>query len=62
MAFVGEYHRVITRSIVALAALTTAIPALAQSEEAAPAPAVTVSGSASITSDYRFRGVSQSDQ
>ena len=62
MAFVGEYHRVITRSIVALAALTTAVPALAQSEEAAPAPAVTVSGSASITSDYRFRGVSQSDQ
>ncbi|UYY59624.1 TorF family putative porin [Sphingomonas sp. S2-65] len=50
------------RSIAVLAALTAAAPALAQSDEAAPAPAVTVSGSASITSDYRFRGVSQSDQ
>lgn len=47
------------------------VPAVAQaqstSEEnmagaAAPPPAVTVSGSATIVSDYRFRGVSQSDQ
>jgi len=54
---------VITRTIAAVAAMTAAVPALAQStEEAAPAPAVTVSGSATLTSDYRFRGVSQSDQ
>ena len=31
-------------------------------ETAAPASPVTVSGSAAIASDYRFRGVSQSDQ
>ncbi|MCH3755950.1 TorF family putative porin, partial [Campylobacter coli] len=30
--------------------------------ETAPPPALTVSGSATIASDYRFRGVSQSDQ
>jgi uncharacterized protein (TIGR02001 family) len=30
--------------------------------EAAPPAAITVSGSAAIASDYRFRGVSQSDQ
>lgn len=29
--------------------------------ETAPTPAITVSGSATIASDYRFRGVSQSD-
>lgn len=37
-----------------------AAPAFAQDE--APASAVTVSGSAAITSDYRFRGISQSDE
>lgn len=30
--------------------------------DTAPPPAITVSGSVSVTSDYRFRGVSQSDQ
>lgn len=30
--------------------------------EAAPPPAITISGSASIASDYRFRGVSQTDR
>jgi uncharacterized protein (TIGR02001 family) len=44
----------------ALAATALALPAHAQ-EAADPAPAVTVSGSATLTSDYRFRGVSQSD-
>lgn len=37
-----------------------AAPAAAQTEIAPPSP-VTVSGSAAIASDYRFRGVSQSD-
>ena len=41
--------------------LVCATPAFAQ-EETAPPPPITVSGSASITSDYRFRGVSQSDK
>jgi uncharacterized protein (TIGR02001 family) len=38
-----------------------ATPALAQ-EETAPPKAVTVSGSVGLVSDYRFRGVSQSDE
>jgi uncharacterized protein (TIGR02001 family) len=49
----------------ALAAL--AMPATAHAQAAAegntaPPPVVTVSGSATIASDYRFRGVSQSDR
>jgi uncharacterized protein (TIGR02001 family) len=43
----------------AACALAFASPALAQEEEAGP---VTVSGSVGLVSDYRFRGVSQSDQ
>ncbi len=39
----------------------TATPALAQEDTAPPAP-ITVSGSVGLTSDYRFRGVSQSDK
>lgn len=39
----------------------TAAPALAQ-DDTAPPPPITVSGSATVTSDYRFRGVSQSDK
>jgi len=49
------------RSLLAATALAGAIaatPALAQEEEATPS--VTVTGSAAITSDYRFRGVSLS--
>jgi hypothetical protein len=42
-------------------ALTTAAPALAQ-EETDPPKAVTVTGSVALVSDYRFRGVSQSDE
>ena len=40
--------------------LGAAAPAMAQ--ETAPPPPVTVSGSVAIVSDYRFRGVSQSDE
>ncbi len=41
--------------------LAVAAPALAQEDTASP-KAVTVSGSVGLTSDYRFRGVSQSDE
>ncbi|WP_294318623.1 TorF family putative porin [uncultured Sphingomonas sp.] len=44
----------------AILAATTAMPAFAQ--DTAPPPPVTISGSASVTSDYRFRGVSQTDK
>lgn len=44
-------------SIVALAAA----PALAQ-DAAAPTPALTITGGATLTSDYRFRGISQSNK
>jgi len=45
----------------ALAAATLATPALAD-DETAPPPAFTVNGSATVTSDYRFRGISQTDK
>ena len=47
---------------VALAAFPVAAHAQSAPQATDPAPAVTVSGSAAIASDYRFRGVSQSDQ
>jgi uncharacterized protein (TIGR02001 family) len=40
--------------------LAAATPAMAQ-DETAPAPAITVNGSATIVSDYKFRGISQTD-
>jgi uncharacterized protein (TIGR02001 family) len=45
-------------------ALPIAAQAQSTSEEAptAASPAITISGSAAFTSDYRFRGVSQTDQ
>ncbi len=43
-------------------ALAAATPAFAQDAATAPPKEVTVSGSVGITSDYRFRGVSQSDE
>ncbi len=43
-----------------LTALMAATPALA--DDAAPPPAITISGSATVVSDYRFRGVSQTDK
>ncbi|WP_341209617.1 TorF family putative porin [uncultured Sphingomonas sp.] len=48
---------------VAIGAALVASPAAAQNNNAADqAPAVTVSGAATVASDYRFRGVSQSDR
>lgn len=38
----------------------TATPAMAQ-DETDPAPAITVNGSATLVSDYKFRGISQTD-
>ncbi|MEH3158075.1 MAG: TorF family putative porin [Sphingomonas taxi] len=62
-----------TFRLVMAAVSCLALPAVAQAQStpndkaeavavAAPPPAVTVSGSATIASDYRFRGVSQSDR
>jgi uncharacterized protein (TIGR02001 family) len=42
-------------------ALAVATPAFAQDEATAPPKPITVSGSVGLVSDYRFRGVSQSD-
>lgn len=50
----------ISLGALALAALAT--PAYAQDETDPPASEFTVSGSATIASDYRFRGVSQTDK
>jgi uncharacterized protein (TIGR02001 family) len=43
-----------------IAALMAATPALA--DDAAPPPAITVNGTATLISDYRFRGISQTDK
>lgn len=40
--------------------LAAATPAMAQ-DETAPPPAITVNGSATVVSDYRFRGISQTN-
>ncbi|WP_404365867.1 TorF family putative porin [Sphingomonas sp. MMS24-J45] len=44
----------------AVALMLSATPAFA--DETAPPPPITVSGSVALVSDYRFRGVSQSDK
>ncbi|MES2988433.1 MAG: TorF family putative porin [Pseudomonadota bacterium] len=45
----------------ALALATAAAPAMAQ-DATDPAPAITITGSATVVSDYRFRGFSQSNE
>ncbi|MET0307577.1 MAG: TorF family putative porin, partial [Sphingomonas sp.] len=40
--------------------LATTAPALAQ-DQTAPAPAITINGTATVVSDYKFRGISQTD-
>ena len=59
----------LTYSVIAAALLALPVVAQAQSTpedkvaaDTAPPSAITVSGSATIASDYRFRGVSQSDR
>ncbi len=44
----------------AVLAVTVSVPAMAQ--DTAPPEPITISGSATVASDYRFRGVSQSDK
>lgn len=46
----------------ALALVAAATPALAEDAAPAAAPTFTITGSAALTSDYRFRGISQSDK
>ena len=51
------------KNIISAAALAAGLlPAAAAAQEEAGKPAVTLSGSATLASDYRFRGVSQSDK
>jgi uncharacterized protein (TIGR02001 family) len=44
-----------------LAAALAATPALADDAPTAPPPAITINGTAAIVTDYRFRGISQTD-
>lgn len=50
-----------TITLGALLLLATAAPAMAQ-DETAPPPAFKVTGGVTLTSDYRFRGLTQTDQ
>lgn len=52
--------RIILSCLCSAIAIAAASPARAQ-EETSPPPAITITGSVSLVSDYRFRGVSQSD-
>lgn len=54
-----RFH-IIPALVLGASALSIAAPAAAQ--DTAPPKAVTVSGSVGLVSDYRFRGVSQSDE
>jgi hypothetical protein len=45
-----------------LATVSTLAATAAHAQETAPPPALTVTGSVALVSDYRFRGVSQSDK
>ena len=51
--------RTFSRPLLGLALALSATPAMAQDAEA---PAVTVSGSVAVVSDYRFRGITQTDK
>lgn len=54
-----KFHSIAVTAAAALVA--TAAPAFAQDEASPPSP-VTVSGSVALVNDYRFRGVSQTDE
>lgn len=49
-----------TLSLGGLLLVATAAPAFA--DDAAPPPALTINGTATVVSDYRFRGISQTDK
>ena len=53
--------RIILGCVSSIIALAVASPALAD-EPTAPPPAVTINGTAAVVSDYRFRGISQTDK
>ena len=48
-------------SLSALMLASAATPAFADDAPTAPPPAITINGTATVVSDYRFRGVSQTD-
>lgn len=50
------------KGLTALALVMLATPAFAQDAEAEEASSITISGSATLVSDYRFRGISQTDK
>ncbi len=52
--------RIFLGCCVSLAAVMAATPALA--DETAPAPEITINGTATVVTDYRFRGISQTDK
>lgn len=54
--------RISTLSLAAALLFASASPAFAQDAETAPPPAFTVSGGATLVTDYRFRGISQTDK
>jgi len=54
----SNFHRGLA-GLALLASAAVATPAMAQEEESKP---VTITGSVGLVSDYRFRGVSQSDE
>ena len=50
------------KGLIGLALLTTAVPAFAQEAAEEAPPPVTVTGGVTVVSDYRFRGVSFTDE
>jgi len=54
--------RISTPSLAAALLFAAASPAFAQDADTAPPPAFTVSGGAALVTDYRFRGISQTDK
>lgn len=51
-----------TRFILAAALAASALPSLAQTAAAAPEPEYSISGNLGLFSDYRFRGISQTNK
>ncbi|MES1973716.1 MAG: TorF family putative porin [Pseudomonadota bacterium] len=49
-------------SMISLSALMLAAATPAFADDTAPPPALTINGSATVVSDYRFRGISQTDK
>lgn len=54
--------RISTITLGALLLAATSMPAFAQDAPTAPPPAITINATAAVVSDYRFRGVSQTDK